>query len=153
MSGPGSIIPCMTAMPCAPCPRSSFRAVSSFWGNMRRPGSGFDYAIDYLNVVYTPWGRGGWRLGGGRGALDQRRWLLCGTEATNTLKSFTGMDLYQRPFFKDWGFSPVLQSGGHLPGQLLRPSQLGDYPGHKVAFNIRSVAVATGNGDYGIMSR
>lgn len=106
-----------------------------------------DYAIDYLNVVYTPWGGedGGWA----EGAAYWTTAMAFVTEAMNTLKSFTGMDLYQRPFFKKTGDFPLYCNPvDTYRASFCDQSNLGDYPGHKVAFNIRQFAGATGNGNY-----
>lgn len=106
-----------------------------------------DYAIDYFNTIYTPWGGadGGWA----EGPAYWTTGMAFVTEAFNTLKSFLGISLYQRPFFQKTGDFPLCCN----PVDTYRTSfcdqsNLGDYPGHKVAFNIRQFAGVTGNADY-----
>ena len=106
-----------------------------------------DYAIEYLNVIYTPWGGadGGWA----EGASYWTTAMAFVTEAMNTLKSFTGIDLYERPFFRKTGDFPLYCNPvDTYRASFCDQSNLGDYPGHKVAFNIRQFAGATGNADY-----
>jgi len=55
-----------------------------------------DYSIEFLSTVYSPWGDndGGWAEG-------PHYWmtgLAYLIDAANLLKSYTGIDLYQRPF-------------------------------------------------------
>lgn len=106
-----------------------------------------DYAIEYLSVIYTPWGGadGGWA----EGASYWTTAMAFVTEAMNTLKSYTGIDLYQRPFFRKTGNFPLYCNPvDTYRASFCDQSNLGDYPGHKVAFNIRQLAGVTGNGNY-----
>lgn len=106
-----------------------------------------DYAVEYLSVIYTPWGGkdGGWAEGAGYWTTG----MAFVTEAMNTLKSFSGIDLYQRPFFQKTGDFPLYCNPvDTYRASFCDQSNLGDYPGHKVAFNIRQLAGATGNKNY-----
>lgn len=106
-----------------------------------------DYAIEYFNVIYTPWGGqdGGWA----EGPAYWTTGMAFVTDALNMIKSFLDIDIYQRPFFKKTGDFPLYCN----PVDTYRTSfcdqsNLGDYPGHKVAFNIRQFAGTTGNREY-----
>lgn len=106
-----------------------------------------DYGIEYLNAVYTPWGGadGGWA----EGAAYWTTAMAFVTEAINAIKNFTGIDLYKRPFFQKTGDFPLYCNPvDTYRASFCDQSNLGDYPGHKVAFNIRQMAGATGNRDY-----
>lgn len=106
-----------------------------------------DYTIEYFSVIYTPWGGidGGWAEGG----LYWTTGMAFVTEALNTLKSFLHLDLYKRPFFQKTGDFPLYC----MPADTYRASfcdqsNLGKYPGHKTAYNIRQFAGVTGNKNY-----
>lgn len=106
-----------------------------------------DYAIEYLSVIYTPWGGedGGWAEGPGYWTTA----MAFVMEAMNTVKSYTGIDLYQRPFFQKTGNFPLYCNPvDTYRASFCDQSNLGDYPGHKVAFNIRQLAGGTGSGNY-----
>ncbi len=116
-------------------------------GEYEEAGQWLDYAVEYLNAVYTPWGGadGGWA----EGAAYWTTAMAFVTEAMNTLKSFTGIDLYQRPFFRKTGDFPLYCNPvDTYRASFCDQSNLGDYPGHKTAFNIRQFAGTTGNADY-----
>jgi len=63
-----------------------------------------DYSIEFLSTVYSPWGdaEGGWAEGP-HYWMTGMAYLI---EAANLLKSYTGIDLYQRPFFQNTGDFP-----------------------------------------------
>lgn len=106
-----------------------------------------DYTIEYFSVVYTPWGGidGGWA----EGPLYWTTGMAFVIEALNTIKSFLGIDLYQRPFFKKTGDFPLYCNPVDTRRACFSDqSNLGKYPGHKTAFNIRQFAGTTGNADY-----
>lgn len=106
-----------------------------------------DYTVEYLNVIYTPWGGadGGWAEGG----MYWTTGMAFIIEALNTIKSFLKIDIYERPFFRKTGDFPLYC----MPVDTYRASfgdqsSLGKYPGHKTAFNIRQFAGVTGKEDY-----
>lgn len=106
-----------------------------------------DYAIEYFHIIYTPWGGrdGGWAEGPGYWTTA----MAFVTDAINLLKSYVGIDLYQRPFFKKTGDFPLYCNPvDTYQASFCDQSNLGDYPGHKVAFNIRQFAGTTGNRNY-----
>lgn len=106
-----------------------------------------NYAIEYFNTIYTPWGGtdGGWA----EGAAYWTTGMAFVTDAVNMIKSFTGIDIYKRPFFRKTGDFPLYCNPvDTYYTSFCDQSNLGDYPGHKVAFNIRQFAGVTGNADY-----
>lgn len=116
-------------------------------GEMEEAKEWLDYAIEYFNVIYTPWGGddGGWAEGG----LYWTTGMAFVIEALNTLKNFMNIDIYKRPFFKKTGDFPLYC----MPVDTYRASfcdqsNLGKYPGHKTAYNMRQFGGITGNADY-----
>lgn len=106
-----------------------------------------DYAIEYFSVIYTPWGGmdGGWA----EGPAYWTTGMAFVTEALNLIKSYLGIDLYRRPFFEKAGDFPLYCNPvDTYQTSFCDQSNLGDYPGHKVAFNIRQFAGTTGNQNY-----
>jgi hypothetical protein len=70
-------------------------------------------------------------------------------EAANLLKNFTGLDLYQRPFFQKTGDFPLYTKAPDTRrGTFGDDSTMGDLPALKVGFNLRQFAGVTGNGAY-----
>ncbi len=106
-----------------------------------------DYAIDYFNTVYTPWGGedGGWAEGGlywttGMGFL---------IEAANLLKSYLNINLYARPFFSKTGDFPLhCYCWDTSRASFGDQSELGFKPGIKTGINVRQFAGVTGNKTY-----
>lgn len=105
------------------------------------------YAVDYLNILYTPWGGkdGGWSEGG----LYWTTGMAFLIEALNLLKNFGDVNLFQRPFFEKTGDFPLYC----FPQDTYRASfcdqsNLGDYPNLKTAFNAREFAGNNQNGMY-----
>ncbi|MGI9488004.1 MAG: DUF4962 domain-containing protein [Geminicoccaceae bacterium] len=106
-----------------------------------------DHTLDFLFTVYSPWGGkdGGWAEG-------PHYWMTGMaylTEAANLIRSFTKLDLYQRPFFQKTGDFPLYTK---VPGTRRAcfgdDSTLGDLPCLKVGYNLRQFAGVTGNGHY-----
>ena len=106
-----------------------------------------DYSIEFLSTVYSPWGDndGGWAEG-------PHYWmtgLAYLIDAANLLKSYTGIDLYQRPFLQKTADFPFYTK----PPDIRRAtfgddSTMGDLPCLKLGYNVRQFAGITGNGVY-----
>jgi len=105
------------------------------------------YSIEFLSTVYSPWGDsdGGWAEG-------TNYWMMGIAyliDAANRLKSFTGIDLYKRPFFQNTGDFPL-----YCKAPNTRRATFGDdstqgvLPCIKTGLNLRQLAGATGNGAY-----
>jgi len=106
-----------------------------------------DYSIEFLYTVYTPWGDddGGWAEG-------PHYWMTGMaylTEAANLLKSFAGLDIYQRPFLQKTGDFPFYTKPPDLRrGTFGDDSTMGDPVCLKLGYNLRQFAGVTGNGAY-----
>ena len=106
-----------------------------------------DYSIEFLATVYSPWGDsdGGWAEG-------PHYWMTGMaylTEAANLLKSYTGYDLYQRPFFQKTADFPLYTKAPEVKrGTFGDDSTMGDAVCLKVGYNVRQFAGVTGNGAY-----
>lgn len=106
-----------------------------------------DYSIEFLSTVYSPWGDsdGGWAEG-------PHYWmtgLAYFIDAANLLKSYTGIDLYKRPFLQKTADFPFYTK----PPDIRRAtfgddSTMGDLPCLKLGYNVRQFAGITGNGAY-----
>lgn len=106
-----------------------------------------DYAIEYFHTIYTPWGGkdGGWA----EGPAYWTTGMAFVIDAMNMIKSYLGIDLYQRPFFQKTGDFPLYcNPADTYQTSFCDQSNLGGYPGQKVAFNIRQFAGTTGNRNY-----
>ncbi|MEM7256195.1 MAG: DUF4962 domain-containing protein [Pseudomonadota bacterium] len=106
-----------------------------------------DYSIDFLSTVYSPWGDndGGWAEGP-HYWMTGIAYLI---DAANLLRSYAGIDLYQRPFFQQTGDFPFYTK----PPDIRRAtfgddSTMGDLPCLKLGYNVRQFAGVTGNGIY-----
>jgi len=106
-----------------------------------------NYCIEFLYTVYSPWGDsdGGWA----EGAQYWMMGMAYLIDAANRLKSYTGVDLYQRPFLQNTGDFPLFCN----PPDTRRASfgddsALGDLPAIKTALNMRQFAGVTGKGAY-----
>lgn len=106
-----------------------------------------DYSIEFLSTVYSPWGDsdGGWAEGP-HYWMTGIAYLI---DAANLLKSYTGFDLYQRPFFQKTADFPFYTK----PPDIRRAtfgddSTMGDLPCLKLGYNVRQFAGVTGNGVY-----
>lgn len=106
-----------------------------------------NYAIDFLSTVYSPWGdtQGGWAEGP-HYWMTGMAYLI---DALNLLKGYTGIDLYQRPFFQHTGDFPLFtKSPDTRRATFGDDSTMGDLPSLKIGYNLRQFAGVTGNGAY-----
>ncbi len=106
-----------------------------------------DYTIEFLFTVYSPWGDndGGWAEGP-HYWMTGMAYLI---EAANLLKSFTGLDLYARPFFHHTGDFPLYTKAPDTRRCCFGDdATLGRLPSLKVGYNLRQFAGVTGNGYY-----
>jgi len=105
------------------------------------------YSIEFLSTVYSPWGDsdGGWAEG-------THYWMMGIAyliDAANRLKSYTGLDLYTRPFFQNTGDFPLYcKPPNSRRATLGDDATQGDLPCIKTGLNLRQFAGATGNGAY-----
>ncbi|MEO0914650.1 MAG: heparinase II/III family protein, partial [Pseudomonadota bacterium] len=105
------------------------------------------YAIEFLATVYSPWGDedGGWAEGP-HYWMTGMAYLI---DAANLLKSYTGIDLYQRAFFQKTGDFPLYTKAPNTRRATFGDdSTMGDLPAVKIGFNLRQYAGVTGNGAY-----
>lgn len=106
-----------------------------------------DYAIEFLFTVYSPWGDddGGWAEGP-HYWMTGMAYLI---EAANLLKAFTGINLYERPFFQKTGDMPLYTKAPYTRRATFGDdSTMGDLPSLKIGYNLRQYAGVTGNGVY-----
>lgn len=106
-----------------------------------------DYAIEFLSTVYSPWGdnEGGWAEGP-HYWMTGMAYLI---DAVNLLKSYTGIDLYRRPFFQATGDFPLYTKSPHTRRATFGDdSTMGDLPSLKIGYNLRQFAGVTGNPAY-----
>lgn len=106
-----------------------------------------DYSIEFLSTVYTPWGDtdGGWAEGP-HYWMTGMAYLI---EAANLLKAFTGINLYDRPFFQKTGDMPLYtKAPATRRATFGDDSTMGDLPCMKIGYNLRQYAGVTGNGAY-----
>ena len=106
-----------------------------------------NYSIEFLNCVYTPWGDmdGGWAEGP-HYWMTGMAYLI---DAANLLKGYTGIDIYQRPFFQKTGDFPLYTKAPDTRRATFGDdSTMGDLPAVKIGFNLRQFAGVTGNGAY-----
>ncbi|MEL7180398.1 MAG: DUF4962 domain-containing protein [Pseudomonadota bacterium] len=106
-----------------------------------------NYSIEFLSTVYSPWGDsdGGWAEG-------THYWMMGIAyliDAANRLKSYTGLDLYKRPFFQNTGDFPLYCKAPNTRRATMGDdATMGDLPCIKTGLNLRQFAGATGNGAY-----
>jgi len=106
-----------------------------------------NYSIEFLMTVYSPWGDsdGGWAEG-------TNYWMMGIAyliDSANRLKSYTGIDLYQRPFLQNTGDFPLFCKAPNTRRATFGDdSTQGDLPGIKTGLNMRQLAGATGKGAY-----
>ncbi|MEM8979666.1 MAG: DUF4962 domain-containing protein [Pseudomonadota bacterium] len=106
-----------------------------------------NYSIEFLANVYSPWGDsdGGWAEG-------THYWMMGIAyliDSANRLKSYTGIDLYKRPFFQNTGDFPLFcKAPNTRRGTFGDDSTMGDFACIKTGLNLRQFAGATGNGAY-----
>ena len=106
-----------------------------------------NYAIEFLMTVYSPWGDsdGGWA----EGAQYWMMGMAYLIDAANRLKSYTGIDIYKRPFFQNTGDFPLFCNAPDTSrGSFGDDSALGDLPAIKTGLNMRQFAGVTGKGEY-----
>ncbi|MFK8081589.1 MAG: DUF4962 domain-containing protein [Granulosicoccus sp.] len=106
-----------------------------------------NYAIEFLATVYSPWGdaQGGWAEGP-HYWMTGMAYLI---DAANLLKGYTGIDLYQRPFFQATGDFPLFTKAPDTRRATFGDdSTMGDLPSLKIGYNLRQFAGVTGNGAY-----
>ena len=106
-----------------------------------------NYSIDFLSAVYSPWGDsdGGWAEGP-HYWMTGMAYLI---DAANLLKGYTGIDIYQRPFFQRTGDFPLYtKSPDTRRATFGDDATMGDLPSVKIGYNMRQFAGVTGNGAY-----
>ncbi len=106
-----------------------------------------NYAIEFLSNVYSPWGDadGGWA----EGAQYWMMGMAYLIDAANRLKSYTGIDIYKRPFLQNTADFPLFCNAPNTRrASFGDDSALGDLPAIKTALNMRQFAGVTGKGDY-----
>ena len=106
-----------------------------------------DYSVEFLNTVYSPWGdaEGGWAEGP-HYWMTGMAYLI---DAANLLRSYTGIDIYKRPFFQRTGDFPLYTKAPDTRRATFGDdSTMGDLPSVKVGYNLRQFAGVTGNGAY-----
>ena len=106
-----------------------------------------NYAVEFLFTVYSPWGdsTGGWAEGP-HYWMTGMAYLI---DAANLLKSYTGINLYERPFFQKTGDFPLYTKAPDTRRATFGDdSTMGDLPAVKIGFNLRQFAGVTGNGAY-----
>ncbi len=119
----------------------------AFLGEDDRAKKYLDYTIDYLGVVYTPWGGvdGGWA----EGPMYWTSGMAFVIDAINVLKNYFAIDLYKRPFFNKTGDFPLYCNPvDTYRASFSDQSNLGKLPGLKTATNIRQFAGVTKNKYY-----
>ena len=106
-----------------------------------------NYSVEFLFTVYTPWGDtdGGWAEGP-HYWMTGMAYLI---DAANLLKGYTGIDIYQRPFFQKTGDFPLYTKAPDTRRATFGDdSTMGDLPAVKIGYNLRQYAGVTGNGAY-----
>lgn len=116
----------------------------SLYGDEDEARKWLDYAVEYFAVLYPPWGGadGGWS----EGPMYWTIQMAFVADALNWLKSYTGIDLFKRPFFRNTGNFPLYcYSPDTVRASFGDQSNLGGRPGLKTAFNMRFFAGITNN--------
>ncbi|MEM7472338.1 MAG: DUF4962 domain-containing protein [Pseudomonadota bacterium] len=106
-----------------------------------------NYSIEFLYTVYSPWGdaQGGWAEGP-HYWMTGISYLL---DAANWLKSYIGIDLYQRPFFQNTADFPLYTKAPNTRRATFGDdSTMGDLSCIKIGLNLRQFGGVTGNGAY-----
>lgn len=120
-------------------------AAIALLGEHPRAQEWLDFAIDYYDTLYSPWGgaAGGWAEGPHYWTTAMAYMI----EAGNLVKKFTGHDVYQRVFFQHTGDFPLYTKAPDTARcGFGDDSTLGDLPSLKVGYNIRHFAAVTGDG-------
>ena len=105
------------------------------------------YSVEFLYTVYSPWGdqEGGWAEGP-HYWMTGMAYLI---DAANLLKGYSGLDLYQRPFFQNTGDFPLYTKAPDTRRATFGDdSTMGELPSVKIGFNLRQFAGVTGNSAY-----
>ena len=105
------------------------------------------YSIEFLSTVYSPWGdtEGGWAEGP-HYWMTGMAYLI---EAANLLRSATGIDLYERPFFQTTGDFPLYTKAPETRRATFGDDATqGDRLCIKMGYNVRQFAGVTGNPAY-----
>ena len=105
------------------------------------------YSVEFLFAVYSPWGDsdGGWAEGPHYWTTGMA-YLI---DAANLLRSYTGIDLYERPFFRKTGDFPLYTKAPDTRRATFGDdSTMGDLPALKIGYNLRQFAGVTGNQAY-----
>ncbi|WP_020619087.1 DUF4962 domain-containing protein [Paenibacillus daejeonensis] len=106
-----------------------------------------DYAVDYFACIYTPWGGadGGWA----EGPMYWTTGMAYVIDALNLLHQYTGIALFERPFFRKTGDFPLYcNPPGTVRASFGDQSTLGEPASLKTGFNMRQFAGWTGDGRY-----
>ena len=106
-----------------------------------------NYSIEFLYTVYSPWGdaEGGWAEGP-HYWMTGISYLL---DAANWLKSYTGLNIYERPFFKNTADFPLFTKAPNTRRATFGDdSTMGDLTCIKIGMNLRQFGGVTGNGAY-----
>ncbi len=105
------------------------------------------YSVEFLSAVYSPWGDsdGGWAEGPHYWTTGMA-YLI---DAANLLRSYTGIDLYERPFLRKTGDFPLYTKAPDTRRATFGDdSTMGDLPALKIGYNLRQFAGVTGNPAY-----
>ena len=114
-------------------------------GEHPRAEEWLDFAVDYYDTLYSPWGGadGGWAEG-------PHYWTTAMAyliDAGNLLLKYTGHDIYRRVFYQHTGKFPLYNKAPDTTRACFGDdSTLGDLPSLKVGYNIRHFAALTGDG-------
>jgi len=106
-----------------------------------------NYCIEFLFTVYSPWGDsdGGWAEGTNYWMMGMA-YLI---DAANRLKSYTGLNVYKRPFLQNTGDFPLYCKAPNTRRATFGDdSTQGDLPCIKTGLNMRQFAGVTGKGAY-----
>ncbi|SHE38614.1 Heparinase II/III-like protein [Litoreibacter ascidiaceicola] len=106
-----------------------------------------NYSIEFLYTVYSPWGdaEGGWAEGP-HYWMTGISYLL---DAANWLKSYTGLNVYERPFFQNTGDFPLYTKAPNTRRATFGDdSTMGDLTCIKIGMNLRQFGGVTGNGAF-----
>jgi hypothetical protein len=106
-----------------------------------------NYSIEFLYTVYSPWGdaQGGWAEGP-HYWMTGISYLL---DAANWLNSYTGLNVYDRPFFQHTADFPLFTKAPDTRRATFGDdSTMGDLTCIKIGMNLRQFGGVTGNGAY-----
>lgn len=106
-----------------------------------------NYSIEFLYTVYSPWGdaQGGWAEGP-HYWMTGISYLL---DAANWLHSYTGLNVYARPFFQHTADFPLFTKAPNTRRATFGDdATMGDLTCIKIGMNLRQFGGVTGNGAY-----